>query len=503
MFVLHLIVLSIVILGTDGHLKLTDFGLSKIVAGLNKRGTATAIELPERIESDISEPALLKIRKFLPLKAEVVQKREMEAVGAHRTLKVLHITMDDSKDDATLLFINMTVQVSIADYDIDSDTIKLSQFEVIFIDGDYYEEDSVELVSHFCSHLFNGLPVLLCAKDEELRRRGLAAGARACSRLALDALTEDTFDAIMVSDSIGVGGIADPLHEYLVDLIALQEFKAKQLLQQQGKESPRHSIDGEGFKDGSPMRMRGNSKDGHSSIGRDSVTVASKSHSLVGTLHFIAPEVIRLRRYGKAVDWWAVGMTIYECLVGKHLFEGEEKKVVFENIMNAPIVLDELLAQFGEAVTHLVYGLLNRDIKRRFGSHGSEVIKAHRLFERIDWATVSTSNPVHKPAQFVNKKYRPGDKDLFYGPRNGIDASVRLDSFDDRSMQKYLQSKKMSKSSKDRNSSGSAAKNGKSSFVGCFTSKRSRRLAKSKSFSRSQFSGSLEAVAEISEEELV
>jgi serine/threonine protein kinase len=166
----------------------------------------------------------------------------------------------------------------------------------------------------------------------------------------------------------------------------------------------------------------------------------------VGTLYFIAPEVIRLRRYGKAVDWWACGITIYECLVHRHLFEGRDRKETMENIVNAPIGLGEL-APFGDTVTSLVRGLLSRDIKRRLGSgsQGAQAVKSHKLFEKIDWATVSTSNPVHKPAQFVNKKFRADDRSLFYGPRREHDTTPWSDQSTDPgsvSMRRYLSNKK-------------------------------------------------------------
>jgi serine/threonine protein kinase len=414
-------------------------------------------------------------------------------------VKVLLITMDDSKADSTLLFINTTVEVSIADYDIDSDTIKLSQFEAIFIDGDYYEEDSSELVAHFCSHIFNSLPVILCAASEELRECGVKSGARACSRLPLEAMTEETFDSIFASDRF-LPAAADPMIRYRDDLIRLQEDKAAQLVAQEAalvslyeKGFGRNSTAGGGERE----KKEGGAAAGSMSVSqRDSVLVESKSHSLVGTLYFIAPEVIRLRRYGKAVDWWACGITIYESLVRQHLFQGENKKAIFENIMYGPIELDEL-APFGDAVLNLVGGLVNRDIKRRLGSgsQGVQAIKSHKLFEKIDWATVSTSNPVHKPAQFVNKKFRTDDRDLFYGPRGDHDASLRPEQLAERnssSMAKYLSNKKRARLSAGGSFSYKSGKVDRKML----NVARTRSKSRSRSLERSRHSGSLENVAE-------
>jgi serine/threonine protein kinase len=368
--------------------------------------------------------------------------------------------MDDAKADSTLLFINTTVEVVIADYDIDSETIRQSGFEAIFIDGDYYEEDSIQLVTHFCSHLFNNLPVVLFAKDEELRRCGLVGGARACSRLPLESLIEETFDVLF-----GGEVDADLFQKYLVDLIQYQEDRA----QQNVHDSLHLSLHGKGFDKENSAATHGK-KDGDASSlhskSRNFVAVESKSHSLVGTLHFIAPEVIRLRKYGKAVDWWACGITFYECLVRKHLFAGDDKRVVFDNIMNAPIVLDQL-APFGEPITNLVRGLLNRDIRRRLGSQSIGAIKSQKVFEKIDWANIHSMNPMHKPAQFVNRKFRSDDRDLFFGPTTDHDISLRPENLEMRnttSMQKYLLSKKRAKmrgNSNSRSGKGSAGKIGR------------------------------------------
>ena len=498
-------------IGTDGHLKLGDFGLSKVVGVPKDVQASTAVQTERDDAVGLPMESFHKVRKFLPLKLDGTQKEEEQAESVvHRTIKILLITMDDAKADSTLLFINTTVAVVIADYDIDSDTVRLSAFDAIFIDGDYYQEDSVDLVAHFCSHVLNGLPVMLCAASEDLRQRGLQAGARACSRQPLEALTEEIFDLLFTTES---NVSTDVLTPYLSDLILYVEEKAKQ---QQTQESTHLSQDDRGFNnDGSQTRRGKRGDDTVKSLShwtqshRDSVAVESRSHSLVGTLHFIAPEVIRLRKYGKAVDWWACGMTFYECLVRKHLFQGDDKKTVFERIMSAPIVLDEL-APFGETVTSLVKGLLNRDIKRRLGTYGAEPIKQHKVFEKIDWTTVSTSNPIHKPAQFVNKKYRADDKDLFYGPRADRDASLRPENLEERnntSMQRYRLSKKRARATGSSRSSGTSKLNRLSASRRSSGSSNKQEhdilntkvRSHSKSFSNSS-SGSLEYVPEVAVE---
>ena len=289
--------------------------------------------------------------------------------------------------------------------------------------------------------LFNKLPVVLFAKDDELRRAGLSSGARACSRLPLESLIEETFDVLFGADFTSES-FQNTFQKYLSDLILYQEDRAAK----NDPDSLHLSLNGKGFDKETSNKKEGEASSLHSKS-RNFVAVESKSHSLVGTLHFIAPEVIRLRKYGKAVDWWACGITFYECLVRKHLFAGDDKRVVFESIMNAPIVLDAL-QPFGEPITALVRGLLNRDIRRRLGSQSIGAIKSQKVFEKIDWGSIHQMNPLHKPAQFVNRKFRADDRDLFFGPTTDHDISLRPENLEMRnttSMQKYLLSKKRAK----------------------------------------------------------
>ena len=48
---------------------------------------------------------------------------------------------------------------------------------------------------------------------------------------------------------------------------------------------------------------------------------------MVGTKEYVAPEVVLRRPYGKAVDWWAVGVLLYELIVGRTPFEGRSSNV--------------------------------------------------------------------------------------------------------------------------------------------------------------------------------
>lgn len=129
----------------------------------------------------------------------------------------------------------------------------------------------------------------------------------------------------------------------------------------------------------------------------------------------MAPEVISDRIYGKPVDWWACGVTFYECLTREHLFVGKDKGEIVQKILTGPICLKALDAQ-DERLGGLVRGLLIREQSQRLGSTSAQDIKEHAFFAHIDWSRFSEMDPVIKPAQRVKKKHSDQlQRQLFYG----------------------------------------------------------------------------------------
>lgn len=140
----------------------------------------------------------------------------------------------------------------------------------------------------------------------------------------------------------------------------------------------------------------------------------SKANSAVGTMHFIAPEVLKMSNYSKPVDWWACGITIYECMVGEHLFVGEDRSGVVGQITSGTAVNLSKLKAHGDAVYRLVHGLLLKDWRERLGTENVESIKSHEFFRGIEWLTVSRSKPEYMPNTFEHPR-TDGDELLFRG----------------------------------------------------------------------------------------
>ncbi|CAM4692449.1 unnamed protein product [Leuciscus chuanchicus] len=105
-----------------------------------------------------------------------------------------------------------------------------------------------------------------------------------------------------------------------------------------------------------------------------------------GTPDYIAPEIILEELYGVSVDWWALGVLLYEMLSGHAPFEAETEDELFECILKEEIIYSSWLSNEAEDILR---GLLTRDPACRLGcmerDRGEEAITAHSFFTGLDW----------------------------------------------------------------------------------------------------------------------
>lgn len=117
------------------------------------------------------------------------------------------------------------------------------------------------------------------------------------------------------------------------------------------------------------------------------------SNSFVGTEEYIAPEIITGAGHTSAVDWWALGILLYEMLYGYTPFRGKTRQRTFANVLHKDIRFPASISVSLPA-RQLIYRLLHRDPANRLGSYeGSNEIKEHPFFRGINWALVRGTAP--------------------------------------------------------------------------------------------------------------
>nr|AML79361.1 putative LOV domain-containing protein [Peperomia fraseri] len=117
------------------------------------------------------------------------------------------------------------------------------------------------------------------------------------------------------------------------------------------------------------------------------------SNSFVGTEEYIAPEIITGAGHSSAVDWWALGILLYEMLYGYTPFRGKTRQKTFANILHKDLKFPRSIP-VSIQVRQLIYRLLHRDPRNRLGSYeGANEIKQHPFFRGVNWALVRGMNP--------------------------------------------------------------------------------------------------------------
>ncbi|KAL4481089.1 hypothetical protein ABPG72_015044 [Tetrahymena utriculariae] len=158
-----------------------------------------------------------------------------------------------------------------------------------------------------------------------------------------------------------------------------------------------------------------------------------KKFRIIGTPDYIPPEVIKGSNNLNCatLDWWSVGVILFEMLVGIPPFNDETVEKIFDNIINMRVPWDQINIGYGEdevspEAEDLIKKLMDPNPQTRLGANGVEEVQSHPFFNNFDWANVRNMNAPVIPKVKNVLDTSNFDKQIEYTEREKIDPFYGL-----------------------------------------------------------------------------
>ena len=111
-------------------------------------------------------------------------------------------------------------------------------------------------------------------------------------------------------------------------------------------------------------------EDGHTrltdfGLSKENVALFDQSKSFVGSYAYLGPEIIKRQPHTRSIDWYLIGVLLYELIVGEPPYYNHNREILFTNILSGPLKIPQAMSTDAR---DLILALLHRNPKRRLGA---------------------------------------------------------------------------------------------------------------------------------------
>ena len=151
-------------------------------------------------------------------------------------------------------------------------------------------------------------------------------------------------------------------------------------------------------------------EDGHAlltdfGLSKEGIYDFKETNSFWGSYAYLAPEMVQKTGHGKSVDWYLLGVFLYEMLVGIPPYYDNDRDILFHNIVNQDLAMPSYVSK---EARDLIVKLMDRNPLTRLGTNGASEIKKHRWFRTLNWKDVYNKK-ISPPLPYLKRKVKIGN----------------------------------------------------------------------------------------------